>query len=69
MTQRNNRARLLSLIFALTIALSSVAVIKAQSQLLTDTTVIHFGPTNSTAPPDECCVTRRCAGRSDHCQG
>jgi plastocyanin len=51
MTQRNNRARLLSLLFALTIALSSVAVIKAQSQLLTDTTVIHFGPTNSTAPP------------------
>ena len=45
------RARLLSLVFGLTIALSLATVIEAQKQLLTDTTVMNFGPTNSTAPP------------------
>ena len=51
MRQPNNRAGLLSLVFGITIALSVAAVIEAQSQLLSDTTVINFGPTNSTAPP------------------
>jgi plastocyanin len=37
------------MMLGITIAVSSVAVIKAQSQLLTDTTVMNFGPTNSTA--------------------
>jgi len=49
MRQRNNR--LLSLVFGIAIALSSAALIEAQNQLLTDTTVMNFGPTNSTAPP------------------
>lgn len=45
------QARLLSLVLGATIALSSAAVIEAQNQLLSDTTVMHFGPTNSSAPP------------------
>ena len=49
MRQRNSR--LLSLVFGITIALSSAAFIEAQNQLLTDTTVMNFGPINSTAPP------------------
>ena len=51
MRKPTSRAGLLSLAFGITIALSSVALIEAQNQLLTDTTVIHFGPTNSSAPP------------------
>lgn len=39
------------LVFGIAIALSLAAGIEAQNQLLTDTTVINFGPTNSTAPP------------------
>jgi len=51
MRQPNSRAVLLSLAFGITLALSSAAVIEAQNQLLTDTTVMNFGPTNSSAPP------------------
>jgi len=51
MKQPNSRPGLLSLAFGVTIALSAAAVIEAQNQLLTGTTVINFGPTNSTAPP------------------
>ena len=47
----NSRAGLPSLVLGITIALSAAAIIEAQSQLLTNTTVINFGPTNSTAPP------------------
>lgn len=47
----NGRAGLLSLAFGIAIALSSAAFIEAQNQLLSNTTVIHFGPTNSSAPP------------------
>ena len=38
MTQPDSRAGLLSLVFGITIALSSAAVIEAQNQLLTGTT-------------------------------
>jgi len=50
MRQPNSRAALVS-VFGIAIALSLAAVIEAQDQLLTDTTVINFGPVNSTAPP------------------
>jgi len=49
MTKPNRRAGLLSLTFGIAIALSSAALIEAQSQMLTGT-VINFGPTNSSAP-------------------
>jgi plastocyanin len=45
------RALTLSLMFGVTVALSSAAPVEAQSQLLSNTTVINFGPVNSTAPP------------------
>ena len=51
MRQPNRRAKLLYWVFGITIAVSSAAVIEAQSQLLSDTTVMNFGPTNSSAPP------------------
>jgi plastocyanin len=51
MRQPTNRAKLLYWVFGITIAVSSAAVIEAQSQLLSDTTVMNFGPTNSSAPP------------------
>ena len=47
----NRRAKLLYLVFGVAIAVLSAAAIEAQSQLLSDTTVMNFGPTNSTAPP------------------
>ena len=51
MKQPDNRAGLVSLVFGITIALSMAAIMEAQGQLLTGTTVINFGPTNSSAPP------------------
>lgn len=51
MRQPKSRAEFLTLAFGITIALSSAVVIEAQNQLLTDTTVMNFGPTNSSAPP------------------
>ena len=51
MKQPIGRARLLGLVFGITIALSLAAVIGAQNEMLTNTTVINFGPINSTAPP------------------
>ena len=51
MRKPKSRAAFPSLVFAITLALSSAAVIEAQNQLLSDTTVIHFGPINSTAAP------------------
>jgi len=51
MRKPNSRAGLLSLAFGVAIVLSSAALIEAQNQLLTNTTVVQFGPTNSSAPP------------------
>ena len=69
MRQPSGRAGLWSLAFGITIALSVAAGIEAQSQLLTDTTVMYFGPSNASAPPMSPPLARRCAGRGDHCQG
>jgi hypothetical protein len=46
----NSRA-VLVIVFGIAVALSLAAVIEAQNQLLTDTTVINFGPVNSSAAP------------------
>jgi hypothetical protein len=48
MRQTNTRAGLISLVFGITIALSVVII---QAQLLTDTTVMYFGPLNMSTPP------------------
>ena len=47
MRQTSSRIGLISLLFGITIALS---VVITQAQLLTDTTVMHFGPLNMSTP-------------------
>lgn len=51
MRRPNIQAGLLSLVFGITTALSWTAVIEAQNQLLANTTVMNFGPINSSAAP------------------
>jgi plastocyanin len=51
MRYAGKRVVLVGLVCGVTIAFSLAVIIEAQSQLLDDTTVINFGPVNSTAPP------------------
>ena len=49
--KRTNLRTGLAMVLAVTVAFSVAAVIEAQNELLTNTTVINFGPINSTAAP------------------
>src|SRR5262245_13512792 len=51
MRSPSKRAGLVSLVGGVALACSLAVITEAQSQLLSDTTVMNFGPVNSTAPP------------------